>query len=883
MKKSTGLILSAAFVFLSYVLPARAMPPHPDLLKKIRSGEIPAPDFLRGADRSIPGGLNTPNRVAFYGFDRLGKSAGPTLFNAIVLLVDFEDHPAQVNASFFDTLMFDTDTTGTVNDYYNEVSYGNFNITTQDMPSTIGWIRAPRSYSYYVGTNNGMGNYPYNAQKLVEDVVALADQYVDFSQYTYDSDNYVDGLIIVHSGTGAEFSGSDDDIWSHKWSTSDSLDVDGVSAYVYSIQPEFWNEPGDMTCGVYVHELGHSIFGLPDLYDRDYSSEGLGKWSLMAGGSWNGGFGSSPAHPDAWSRIRMGFVTPIVVESETLNASIPAVENSPVIYRLQTAGMSSREYFLVENRLKTGYDYALSSQGLLIYHIDEAMWSYPLQNDNEWYPGHTSSGHYLVALEQADALWELEKNEGDADSGDPFPGLWRKRAFNYTSTPNSRDYTDTDTEIGVVNISVQADTMTADLFIIANPPDPFTLSSPTDGDTIRAIEAILGWNAVTDPDICDSNLTYIVRWATDDIFSENLDSASTQTTDVDPSYTLTDLINDTTYWWTLRAQDSNSPGTWADDTLTFHTDIPQPEPFTLILPLDGDTIRTPGAALSWHTTTDPDTFDTTFSYIVWWTTDETFSLNIDSAMTDTTDNDTSFIAAGLFDDLAYWWKVRAQDSNTNGTWTDARSFLTYIPDPPGNFALTIPQDGAEGYGETTFKWRQSTDPDEGDTVTYTLHLITAEETLSVPELPSNTISFTLEDSLSLLAFGDTITWYVTAHSPYPDTSIESNSRFALVYTDLAVAEITGNGIPKEFKIAGAYPNPFNPKMVAVIGLPNNAQLVVKVYNLLGKEVAVLADGYFPRGYHHFSFDASGMASGIYFLRAAVPGKFKELRRIVLLR
>ena len=69
--------------------------------------------------------------------------------------------------------------------------------------------------------------------------------------------------------------------------------------------------------------------------------------------------------------------------------------------------------------------------------------------------------------------------------------------------------------------------MTADLFVIANPPDPFTLSSPTDGYTISAVEAILSWNAATDPDICDSNLTYIVRWATDIIFSENLDSAST--------------------------------------------------------------------------------------------------------------------------------------------------------------------------------------------------------------------------------------------------------------------------------------------------------------------------------------------------------------------
>ncbi|MFC1543554.1 immune inhibitor A domain-containing protein [Candidatus Neomarinimicrobiota bacterium] len=67
---------------------------------------------------------------------------------------------------------------------------------------------------------------------------------------------------------------------------------------------------GDMTIGVYAHEMGHAVFGLPNLYDYGYDSEGLGDWSLMAGGSWNGSLGSSPAFPDAWSHVQMGYVTP---------------------------------------------------------------------------------------------------------------------------------------------------------------------------------------------------------------------------------------------------------------------------------------------------------------------------------------------------------------------------------------------------------------------------------------------------------------------------------------------------------------------------------------------------------------------------------------------
>ena len=48
---------------------------------------------------------------------------------------------------------------------------------------------------------------------------------------------------------------------------------------------------GDRTLA---HELGHLLFGFPDLYDTDYTSEGIGDWCLMAAGSWNGG-GDTPA------------------------------------------------------------------------------------------------------------------------------------------------------------------------------------------------------------------------------------------------------------------------------------------------------------------------------------------------------------------------------------------------------------------------------------------------------------------------------------------------------------------------------------------------------------------------------------------------------------
>jgi immune inhibitor A len=439
--------------------------PHPDLLQKIQSGEIEIPYYLKNIDRLRSEGVNTPAILPNGKPPELPSANTEDNYNAIAILVDFSDNVAQVNPDYFDSLLYGTGT-GTVRHYYDEVTYGNLTIVTVNLPSSIGWKRAPQIYTYYTNNNNGLGSYPQNAQKLTEEAIALANPYVDFSQYDNNNDGYVDALFIIHAGPGAELTGDNDHIWSHKWATHSPQLVDGVYAYIYSMEPEFWQNPGDMTCGVYAHEMGHAVFSLPDVYDRDGSSRGLGRWSLMANGSWNGTFGSSPAHPDAWCRSQMGYVTPINIITDTTQYAIPNIQNNQVICRLWTQGQIGNQYFLVENRQRVGYDAALPAGGLLIYHVDEAV---STQNDREWYPGYTSNGHYLVALEQADGLWSMEKNVNSGNHGDPFPGSTNKTSFDSTTTPDSKNYNFNATGVAVHNISSSANIMYAD-FAVGNPP-----------------------------------------------------------------------------------------------------------------------------------------------------------------------------------------------------------------------------------------------------------------------------------------------------------------------------------------------------------------------------------------------------------------------------
>ena len=453
-------------------------PPHPDLLKARTTRESAALNLspLPNSTDLHARGIDLPEDR--FGTRRGGRNAleGPSVrrFHILALLVDFSDHEFQTSATFFDTLVFGPGI-GTVSDYFDEISYGKIDLVTVNLPSTLDWTRAPQQYAYYTNNFYGIGLYPRNSQKLVEELVDAVDTVVDFSDYDNDSDGYVDMLVVIHAGPGAELSGNTGDIWSHKWAISPRLTGDGVHVSTYTIQPEFWLWSGDMTCGVFCHEMMHG-FGLPDLHDiEDASSNGIGRWDIMAAGAWNGILGNSPAHPCAWGLAKLGLARVRNVTTDRLDLLIrPVAQRSGFIYRLWTSGVKSNEYFLVENRQRVGYDAALPGEGLLIWHIDDTK----TNNDKEWYPGLPERIHYLVALEQADGLYELEHANDFGDASDPWPGSRGRTSFNGGSVPSSDGYGTGDSFVAVENISVTTQGIRADLLVGSLPARELTSLSP---------------------------------------------------------------------------------------------------------------------------------------------------------------------------------------------------------------------------------------------------------------------------------------------------------------------------------------------------------------------------------------------------------------------
>ncbi len=89
-------------------------------------------------------------------------------------------------------------------------------------------------------------------------------------------------------------------------------------------------------------------------------------------------------------------------------------------------------------------------------------------------------------------------------------------------------------------------------------------------------------------------------------------------------------------------------------------------------------------------------------------------------------------------------------------------------------------------------------------------------------------------------------------------------------------------VPTGFVLEANYPNPFNPVTTVAFGLPATSQVRVAVYDLLGRELAVLADGIMSGGNHEVQFDASGLPSGTYLYRLEAPG-LRITRQMVLVK
>jgi len=91
-----------------------------------------------------------------------------------------------------------------------------------------------------------------------------------------------------------------------------------------------------------------------------------------------------------------------------------------------------------------------------------------------------------------------------------------------------------------------------------------------------------------------------------------------------------------------------------------------------------------------------------------------------------------------------------------------------------------------------------------------------------------------------------------------------------------------NLIPDNFSLKQNYPNPFNPSTVISYSIPKSGLVTLKVYDVIGKEVASLINEVKTSGSYEYQFNGSGLSSGVYFYRLE-SGNFSDIKKMFLLK
>ncbi len=367
---------------------------------------------------------------------------GSTLQPVLLLRLSFSDQDFSYSRNEFSDLIFSTQPgVNSVAQYYLENSYQNFRIQPARESQGVANdgiidVRLP-----YAHPNFGE-NYGSRSQALVRDALAQVDEYINLMEFDLDGDAQLASnelaIVLMVAGYENAYGGSsapEPRVWAHKSDIS-GVSLDGIGITGFAMFGE-QHQNHLATIGIISHEMGHLLFALPDLYDRQGDSNGIGRWGLMGLGSWNskGGYsGNSPAHLMAWSKVKAGFLKPLDVAGDVLQFELASATSEPEAMRVWLDPFRHGEHFLLEYRQQIGLDRGLPGQGLLISHIDDWVGYGNLGPQND------VAEHKLVDIEEADGLDDLDQLENRGDQLDVFNDVYGQDYFGSSSFPASLDY-----------------------------------------------------------------------------------------------------------------------------------------------------------------------------------------------------------------------------------------------------------------------------------------------------------------------------------------------------------------------------------------------------------------------------------------------------------
>ena len=757
---------------------------------------------------------------------------------------------------------------GSFRDYWHQMSRGKLRIEGRvanhtDQNGVPEWLTATHGKGFYY-------NLPYGNRTLAIEAItkALEDSLIDTTNTS--SPKYFDKLVIVYA----------DEVRQNGALAVNGDKIGGkfiLLAERSSYKLRFLDDYSFTHIGIYAHEFGHNI-GLHDEYyiENPYPIDwppyngyptDIYNFCLMAFGIYNGPLskGECPATLSAYNRIDKKWVTPTVIPSDTTNFIVEYNYNSPKYYRINPVEATNCEHFILENKKRTGFDLYIPGD--------------PVDSVNQ--PGRLLVWHHLVDLrcfgqEDYDRI-TITPADDSLDKETQLTDFFPKQL-----NPNFQNLND------ITNPGA----------ILGGSPNPYQSNERPAHFALNGIQKLSNGNTLID----EIRLNY--QYVTYEI------SGSWQTVSVPvvpskfnyhvsaifPTVDTNSVYNYQPPYVQVKTLE-NGPGYYAKfstpaQTITFsgtpveYLEIPVNTGWNIAgsifykVPVPNICTEPPGIITGqmyyynggYHYLTANDSISPGMGF--WVKTTSNGNIILDRYAEPC---ELPKITAYPEIDLEKMDKFMVSDSAGNVQTLFVSN--TDIDSSIINLDMELPPFFPESDFDSRFEYNEFVKKVSADSGLIDLNILVHTEALPVSlswEInPENGINYTfIEDSI--LGKEKNIETLIGQAS----FNKLSNNRIELF------AKVDGNTsknlIPKEYNLYQNYPNPFNPTTIIKYDIPKTGLVSLKVYDVLGSEVATLVNEEKPVGRYEASFDASSLASGVYIYRLSV-NDFVNVKKMVMLK
>ncbi len=426
-----------------------------------------------------------------------------------------------------------------------------------------------------------------------------------------------------------------------------------------------------------------------------------------------------------------------------------------------------------------------------------------------------------------------------------------------------------------------------------SPPAVPTLLSPANNAVNQPLTSTLSWTG--------NGEGYRVQVSTNSGFTNIIVDQSIM---LNTSYQIPApiLTQSTTYYWRVSATSPGGTSSFSSPFAFTTTSATLPAAPTLITPASGASNVSITPSFDWSDVSGAASYRFQLSTSNSFNTTIVDSLNVTQSQFN--------LPVSLLNSTTYYWRVAAKNTAGTGLYSSIFSFTTVLA-PPVAPTLVAPPNGSNGIsttdlflwqgisGATLYNFQIATDVNFNNLV-HNVNVNTTLQIMTAGILQPNTLYFwrvrasngsnnlvhnvNVNTTLQIMTAGilqpNTLYfWRVRASNGSTFGAFSATWNFRTMTSGITSL---GGIIPTEFKLYNNYPNPFNPSTTIRFDIPKNTDVKIRVFDLTGKMVSELIDFSVPPGAYETSFNASILASGIYYYRFEA-GEFIDTKKMMLIK